>query len=291
LAVEVIRSVAAMRRLSSKWRVQGSRVALVPTMGYLHDGHLSLIGHAWATADRCAVSIFVNPAQFGPKEDLARYPRDFERDRGMCERVGVNAIFAPEAEELYPPGYQTWVEAADLSRPLCGASRPGHFRGVATVVCKLLNIVRPHVAVFGLKDYQQFVVIRRVARDLDLEVEISGRPIVREPDGLAMSSRNSYLSPKERRQALCLSEALDVAARLYAAGEHDSARIVAAAREVIGKRPLARIDYVELRDAETLEEVSEVQVPAVLALAVWIGKTRLIDNALLGGEDLPGGVS
>jgi pantoate--beta-alanine ligase len=256
-------------------------VAFVPTMGYLHAGHLSLLDWGRRHADALVVSIFVNPAQFGPAEDLARYPRDLERDQRLCEEAGVGALFVPEAAALYPPGYQTWVEVEGLSRGLCGASRPGHFRGVATVVLKLLSIVRPHLAVFGLKDYQQYLVVRRMAADLDLEVEIVGRPTVREEDGLAMSSRNSYLSSEERAEARILSEALRQAQEMVAAGETDAASLGARLRGLIATRPKVRLDYLALCDPETLEEVSRLRSATLLAVAAYVGGTRLIDNALL----------
>jgi len=269
-----------MRTRCRAWRREG-RLALVPTMGYLHAGHLSLLEWGRGQADRLVASIFVNPAQFGPSEDLARYPRDLERDAALCEKAGVDALFCPEAEEMYPAGYQTWVEVTELSQGLCGASRPGHFRGVATVVLKLLNIVRPHLAVFGLKDYQQYLVIRRMAADLDLGVEIVGRPTVREEGGLAMSSRNTYLSPEERQEALVLREALREAERLVAAGERDAASLTTRLKGLIAARHRVRLDYLELRDAGSLEAVSCLDAPAVLAVAARVGATRLIDNTLL----------
>jgi pantoate--beta-alanine ligase len=250
-------------------------------MGYLHQGHLSLLEWGRREAHRLVASIFVNPAQFGPQEDLARYPRDLVRDSTLCEKAGVDALFVPEAAEMYPEGYQTWVEVEHLSRGLCGAARPGHFRGVATVVLKLLNIVRPNLAVFGLKDYQQYLVVKRLAADLDLDVEIVGRPVVREADGLAMSSRNAYLSPEERRSALVLSEALGEARRLVTAGERDALALAARLKAMVAARQGVRLDYLELRHPDTLEEVESLGGPTLLALAAWVGKTRLIDNALL----------
>lgn len=272
-----------MRPLAEGWRSEG-RLALVPTMGYLHAGHLSLIEWGRQQAGRLVVSIFVNPAQFGPAEDLARYPRDLARDSALCEQAGVDALFVPEAAEMYPAGYQTWVEVAALSRGLCGASRPGHFRGVATVVLKLLNIVRPHLAVFGLKDYQQYLVVRRMAEDLNLGVEIAGRPTAREADGLAMSSRNAYLSPGERRRALVLSQAIAEAERLVAAGERGAAAIIERLSAMIGQAGV-KLDYLALCDPDTLAEVPALRGPTQLLLAAWVGQTRLIDNALLLPQD------
>ncbi|MER3401645.1 MAG: pantoate--beta-alanine ligase [Thermoflexus sp.] len=253
----------------------------VPTMGYLHEGHLSLIRRARAENDHVAVSIFVNPTQFGSHEDYNRYPRDLERDLRLLEPLQVDLVFVPSVEEMYPPGFQTWVIVEELSRPLEGASRPGHFRGVATVVAKLFNIVQPDRAYFGQKDAQQAVVIRRMVRDLNFPVEIVVCPTVREPDGLAMSSRNTYLSPQERQAATILFRALQAAKARYEAGERDGERLREAMREVLRGEPLARVDYVSVADPETLEELSRVEGPALLSLAVYIGNTRLIDNLLL----------
>lgn len=253
----------------------------VPTMGYLHEGHLSLIRRARAENDLVAVSIFVNPTQFGPHEDYNRYPRDLERDLRLLEPLQVDLVFVPSVEEMYPPGFQTWVIVEELSRPLEGASRPGHFRGVATVVAKLFNIVQPDRAYFGQKDAQQAVVIRRMVRDLNFPVEIVVCPTVREPDGLALSSRNTYLNPQERQAATILFRALQAAKARYEAGERDGERLREAMREVLRGEPLARVDYVSVADPETLEELSRVEGPAFLSLAVYIGNTRLIDNLLL----------
>jgi pantoate--beta-alanine ligase len=227
------------------------------------------------------VSLFVNPAQFGPQEDYGRYPRDLERDAEMARGVGVDVLYTPEGEQMYPPGYQTYVEVEQLTRGLCGASRPGHFKGVATVVLKLFNQVQPHTAIFGEKDYQQLAVVKRMSADLDLPVEIVGRPIVREPDGLAMSSRNTYLSPEERRAALCLSKALKAARRLVGNRVFSREEILTVVKDIIDQALYTRIDYLALVHPETLEEVETVQGEARLALAVWVGKTRLIDNILL----------
>ena len=216
--MEIIRDPHEMQALAADWRARGLRIALVPTMGYFHGGHLSLMEYGRTISDRLVLSLFVNPAQFGPEEDLARYPRDLEQDAALAREVGVDLLYTPEAAAMYPPGYQTFVEVEQLSREWCGASRPGHFRGVATVVLKLFNQVQPHTAIFGEKDYQQLAVIKRMAADLDLPLTVVGRPIVRDPDGLALSSRNTYLSPEERSAALCLNQALKAARRLVETG-------------------------------------------------------------------------
>ena len=273
-----------MRERAEDLRRDGLRIAVVPTMGYLHSGHLSLLEAARARADIVILTIFVNPSQFGPAEDLASYPRDEPGDIARARTAGIDLAFCPDAQAMYPTGYQTHVTVDELARPLCGVSRPHHFRGVATVVCKLFHITRPHLAVFGQKDYQQFVVVRQMVRDLDLGIDIVGMPIVREADGLAMSSRNVYLSPEERHQAVCLHHGLESAQKAFHdQGERDPAALLARAHEAITRAPLARIDYVELRDADTLAPVtSTIDRPVVLAMAVFFGKTRLIDNAVLG---------
>ncbi len=284
LPLRVIADPREMRIHAEDLRRDGRRIAFVPTMGYLHAGHVSLLDEGRRRADALVLSIFVNPTQFGPSEDLARYPRDLEGDLDKARRAGCDFVFAPEPAAMYPDGpaaQQSWIEVLELSKGLCGDKRPGHFRGVATVVGKLFHIVRPHLAVFGQKDYQQLAVIRRMVRDLDFDVEIVGMPIVREPDGLAMSSRNAYLGPDERRQALVLAHALARAEAMVRAGERDPRRLEAAAAEVIGHAPAARIDYVEVRDADSLAPVERIERPVVLAFAVFIGKTRLIDNRVL----------
>jgi len=258
-----------------------ARIALVPTMGALHAGHLSLVEIARRHADKVVASVFVNPTQFDRADDFARYPRDLERDGALLASAGVDVLFAPGADEMYPPGAQTAVSVERLAEPLCGAHRPGHFRGVATVVLKLFHVVQPHVAVFGEKDWQQLALVRRMVRDLHVDIDVVGAPIVREADGLAMSSRNRHLDPVERTAALCLVRALDAAEAAVAAGERDAAVLVAAASAAIAGEPRARAEYVSLVDAESLEAVTEVATPAVLALAVWIGRTRLIDNRRL----------
>jgi pantoate--beta-alanine ligase len=276
-----VRTAGELRAITSGWRRNGERAALVPTMGYLHEGHLSLMREGRRRANRVAVSIFVNPLQFGPKEDLARYPRDLEGDLAKCGSVDVDLVFAPEPAEMYPPGFQTSVDVAELSQGLCGASRPGHFRGVATVVAKLLALFLPEVAVFGRKDYQQLKIIERLTRDLGLPTEIVGATIVREPDGLAMSSRNAYLSPEERRRALALQEGLQAARARFAGGARDAASLRAALLERLEKAE-ARPDYVELRDAESLQPLEVATASSMLFVAAFLGRTRLIDNVVLG---------
>ncbi len=277
--MEIARTFGEMR----EWRrgVRG-RLGFVPTMGYLHEGHLSLVRAACAQGDTVAASIFVNPLQFGPREDLARYPRDPERDLRLLQQEGVACVFMPEPAEMYPPGFASAVDVGLIASRLEGAYRPGHFRGVATVVCKLFNIVRPDVAFFGQKDAQQLRVIRRMVADLDLPVEIVGLPTVREPDGLALSSRNVYLSLDERQQALVLARALQLAEERYAAGERRAEAIRRAMRRLIRGAPDARIDYVSVADSETLEELRTIDRLALVSLAVRFGGTRLIDNTTLG---------
>lgn len=265
---------------------RGERLALVPTMGFLHEGHLSLIREGSRRADRVAVTIFVNPTQFGANEDLDRYPRDLEGDLRKAAAAGAWLVYAPtDPAEVYPPGFQTWVQVEKLELGLCGGRRPGHFRGVATVVCKLIALFRPQLALFGQKDYQQLAVVRRMVRDLDLDAwtEIVGLPTVREADGLALSSRNAYLDPEERKRALSLSRALESAATRLRAGEREAAALVAAARaELEGQ--VDRIDYVELVDADSLEPVERVQGSTCLLIAAFVGATRLIDNRVLDLE-------
>lgn len=282
--MRIIETVAEMQAFSRTAREEGKTIALVPTMGFLHQGHASLMVAGRKRADILVTSIFVNPTQFGPTEDFDAYPRDLERDRTVAESAGVDIIFAPKASDMYPRGFQTFVTVEELTRHLCGASRPGHFQGVTTVVAKLLNIVMPHTALFGKKDFQQLAVIRRMAADLNMDVDIVGMPIVREADGLAMSSRNAYLGPEERKNALCLSRSLAAVRVLFRGGE----RTVAALREkvlrIIGEVPGAVIDYADFRDSDTLEAVETVDGRTLIALAVKIGTTRLIDNCVLGEE-------
>ncbi|HCF59878.1 MAG TPA: pantoate--beta-alanine ligase [Myxococcales bacterium] len=279
--IEVVRTAAEVRARVAGLRKGAKTLALVPTMGFLHEGHLSLIREGRERADVCAASIFVNPTQFGPSEDLSSYPRDERGDIEKCEQAGATLVWAPEPREVYPEGFQTFVEVTEMTRRWCGAARPGHFRGVTTVVSKLFNLFRPDVAVFGEKDFQQLHVVRRMARDLGFETEVVGMPIVREPDGLAMSSRNAYLSPDERRRALALSRAWRTAAHAHANGERSAERLIEAARAEL-RACEAREDYVALVDPATLEPVERIERPARMLLAAFVGKTRLIDNAPIG---------
>lgn len=281
--MHICRTVEEIRDFVRRVRARGQTVGLVPTMGYFHPGHLSLMRRAGAVCDSVVASIFVNPLQFGPQEDFERYPRDFERDAALAEEAGVDAVFAPPAEEMYPPGFATHVAVGGLTGCLCGASRPGHFQGVATVVSKLFNIVQPDRAFFGQKDAQQVLVIRRMALDLNLPPAIEAVPTVREPDGLAMSSRNVYLDPEQRRAAPVLYQSLQEAGKMVRAGERDAARVRRAVLEKITGVPGAQVDYVEIRSLPDLEPVTEVHGPALLALAVRFGVTRLIDNTVLNG--------
>ncbi len=278
----VIGSRAELRARVRSCKADNKRIALVPTMGYLHAGHRALLDEARRRADFLVLSIFVNPTQFGHNEDLSRYPRDLDRDLVMATAAGVDLVFAPTAAEIYPTGYQTFIEVRELQRGLCGGSRPGHFAGVATVVCKLFHLVEPEVALFGEKDFQQLAIIRRMVADLDLAIEVVGVPIVREPDGMALSSRNSYLSPDDRLRALALSRALHKAAESFAEGEHVAPRLVDLARTTLHLTPGVRLDYLELRDVETLTLLDDrITQPAVLAVAAYVGATRLIDNIVL----------
>ena len=280
--MKIINNIVHMQALAIAPEREGRRIAFVPTMGFLHEGHASLLREGRRRGDVLVLSIFVNPIQFGKNEDLDRYPRDMERDCQIADACGVDIVFIPTAEEMYPSGFQTGVAVRDLSLPLCGTSRPGHFDGVATVVAKLFNIVRPDIALFGSKDYQQLAVIRRMTADLNMPVEIVGMPIVREADGIAMSSRNAYLSPLERQSALCLIQAIRRARELFAAGERSIAVLMQEAVAVIGQETTAVIDYVEFRDGATLQELEVADGSTRLALAVIIGQTRLIDNTVLG---------
>lgn len=278
---EILRTADQVRECVRALRSRGQKLALVPTMGYLHEGHLSLMREGKRRAQVCAASLFVNPRQFGPNEDLGRYPRDEAGDLEKCRRVGVDFLWAPEAAEVYPKGFQTSVKVAELEKGLCGASRPHHFEGVATVVAKLFNVFRPDVALFGQKDYQQLKIIERLNRDLDFGIEIVGMPIVRESDGLAMSSRNAYLTPEERARALGLSRAIRAAEHMRENGELRAARLLDAARAEL-EAVQARIDYLALVDPETLEPLETAEGPARILVAAFVGKTRLIDNSLVG---------
>ncbi|MBI4497526.1 MAG: pantoate--beta-alanine ligase [Chloroflexi bacterium] len=279
--MQVIRTIAAFKAAR---RARAGSLGFVPTMGYLHQGHLALVRRCRAENDATAVSIFVNPTQFSPQEDLARYPRDEERDLRLLREVGTDLVFLPPPEEVYPPGFNTWVEVLGVTERLEGAHRPGHFRGVATVVAKLFNIVEPTRAYFGQKDAQQVVVIQKLVADLTMNLEVVVCPTVREPDGLAMSSRNVYLDPEQRRAALVLFRALELARTLYAGGERSADRIRARMTHLIQEEPRARIDYISLADPRTLGELSEIRGGVLVSLAVRIGATRLIDNVVLGVE-------
>lgn len=282
--MKIIDSVEEMQSVARQTRRAGNTIALVPTMGYLHDGHASLLREGRARADFLVTSIFVNPTQFGPNEDYQAYPRSLERDCAVAAAAGVDIVFAPQPAAMYPAAYQTYVNVEHLTLPLCGANRPGHFRGVTTVVAKLFNIVMPHVALFGKKDFQQLAVIRRMVADLNMDITLIGMPIVREADGLALSSRNTYLSPDERGRALCLNRALRSTRALFADGERSVAVLRTKAVGIITEAA-ATIDYVDFRHSETLEEVATADRDTLVALAVRIGSTRLIDNCILGEEN------
>ena len=284
--IRVIKGIAEMRRFSLEARKRGAKIALVPTMGALHAGHLALVKAARRKADTVVVSIFVNPLQFGPREDLSAYPRDLAGDLEKLRELGVVAAFTPEAAEVFPPGHRTHVEVEDLSTRLCGRARPTHFRGVATVVAKLFAIIQPHHAWFGQKDYQQLLIVRKMVRDLNLEVEVFDVPTVRDADGLALSSRNAYLTPEQRPAALTLQQALHVAARIIAKGERSAAKIISNLREVIRAQPGADIEYLSICHPETLHELDTIEVRTLVALAVRVGRARLIDNALIDLREL-----
>lgn len=276
--MQIIKTIEELRPIIKGWRKEGLRVGLVPTMGYLHEGHKSLIVKAVSENDRVVVSDFVNPTQFGVNEDLASYPRDIERDAAICEEAGADLIFHPEPEEMYFADSCTFVEMDKLTKGLCGKTRPTHFRGVCSVVCKLFHIVTPDRAYFGQKDAQQLAVIRRMVRDLNFDIEIVGCPIVREADGLAMSSRNTYLNEEERKAALILHKSLLLGKQMIEQGERDAAKIKEAIIQNMETEPLARVDYVEIVNPDTLENIDIIEGRALIATAVYIGKTRLIDN-------------
>ncbi len=278
--MRVVKSVAAMQRIALGLKRQG-RIGFVPTMGYLHEGHLGLVRAARRQSDFVVVSIFVNPIQFGPKEDFRRYPRDFNRDRRLLESAGADFIFYPDVKGMYPEGFATYVEVERLGEGLCGKSRPGHFRGVTTVVTKLFNIVLPDVAVFGAKDAQQAFVIRRMTRDLDFRTRVVILPTAREKDGLAMSSRNVYLTPEQRAEAPVLHRSLLLARQMIDKGERNAAKVKAAMRRMIGRESGGRIDYVEMVDTDELRPVRTITGETLVALAVFFGKTRLIDNTVI----------
>lgn len=276
--MEIAYTVKDVRAQVKAWRKEGLTVGLVPTMGYLHEGHASLIKKAVEQNDKVVVSVFLNPTQFGPTEDLEAYPRDFEADCKLCEGIGASLVFHPEPEEMYAPDFCTWVDMDVLSKTLCGKSRPIHFRGVCTVVSKLFNTVTPDRAYFGQKDAQQLAIIRRMVRDLNMDIEIVGCPIVREKDGLAKSSRNTYLNADERKAALVLSRAVFLGKKMVEEGETDAKTVKDAMIQEIEAEPLAKIDYVEAVDGLSMQPVETIKAPALVAMAVYIGKTRLIDN-------------
>jgi len=279
--MEIIEKIAVMQETSEKWRRDGAIIVLVPTMGFLHEGHVELLRVGRQKGDKLIMSLFVNPTQFGPQEDYQAYPSDTEGDLEKARSVGVDGVFMPNAEEMYPDRSQTTVNVEEITQYLCGKSRPGHFAGVTTVVAKLFNITKPHLAIFGEKDYQQLVVIKQMVRDLDMDIDILGVPTVREKDGLAMSSRNSYLSAGERVSALSLKKGLDLASALVATGEKDPGKIKNSVRELILNHPFTEIDYITICDPEELTDIKRVDGPSLLALAVKVGKARLIDNVIL----------
>lgn len=279
--MEILHTVHDMHRFADRVHRRGQAIGFVPTMGFLHEGHLSLMRIALRQADVLVVSIFVNPTQFGPGEDFESYPRDFERDSRLVADAGAECLYYPDVSEMYPAGYQTRVSVGEVTRNLCGLSRPTHFEGVATVVAKLFNAVKPQSAVFGQKDFQQLVVIRRMVQDLNMDIDVIGAPIVREPDGVAMSSRNKYLGPAERQAARCLSRALDAAAEKVRAGERSAQALISLAHAIISAEPLGRIDYIKVCDTETLLDVERLDREAVMAVAVFFDKARLIDNIVL----------
>jgi pantoate--beta-alanine ligase len=280
--MKIINSIAEMQTLSESLRLQGKKIAFVPTMGYFHEGHLELMREGKKSADFLVVSIYVNPTQFGPKEDFSKYPRDFDRDSQMAQSVGVDVIFFPSNQEMYPENYQTCVNVEKVTQNLCGFSRPGHFRGVTTVCAKLFNIVKPHIAIFGRKDFQQFIAIKRMVVDINLDLKIIGLATVREKDGLAMSSRNVYLKENERQSALQLVASLKLAQKLYDNGERKASAIIAEVTKLIKSVPYTDIDYIKICDTNTIADIDTIFGEAVIALAVKAGATRLIDNHVFG---------
>ena len=271
-----------MQEYSESLRRNGKKIAFVPTMGYLHDGHLSLMKEGKKLGDCLVISIYVNPTQFGPEEDLEKYPRDIEKDRKLSKDVGVDVIFYPPDSEMYPEHYQTFVDVEKVTKNLCGLSRPVHFRGVTTVCAKLFNIVKPHVTVFGKKDFQQLVTIKRMVKDLNMDLDVVGMPTIREADGLAMSSRNAYLKEGERKSALSLSRSLETAKELYDNGERKAVNIIGKIKKIIEVHPHTKIDYVKICDTTTMNDLEYLESEAVIALAVQVGVTRLIDNYVFG---------
>ena len=283
--MQTINSIKEMQTFSNREMGEGKTIALVPTMGFFHPGHLSLMEEGGRRGDFLVVSIFVNPTQFGAGEDYEDYPRNMERDQKLAEETGVDVIFAPPVDEMYPSDYQTCVNVEEVTRNLCGISRPAHFRGVTTVVCKLFSIVKPSFAIFGEKDFQQLVAIRQMVSDLNIDVKIVGMPIYREEDGLALSSRNKYLTPDERMAALCLFRSLMRAKELFRQGERKTEEILSEVMSIIKAEQLAEIDYVKICDVKTLKDIEQINQETVLALAAKIGKTRLIDNIILNPSD------
>jgi pantoate--beta-alanine ligase len=284
LEMMIITSPKEMLDYCNSARINGKTIGLVPTMGAFHEGHLSLMRNARTENDLVVTSIFVNPTQFGPKEDFNAYPRDLESDSKLASQVGVDVIFAPTVNDMYPNGYATFVNVERITEKLCGASRPGHFRGVTTVVAKLFNIIRPHKAYFGQKDAQQCVVIKRMAEDLNFGIDILIMPTIRETDGLAMSSRNKYLNDQERQSALVLSKSLSMAKDMIKSGQTNAVDILQNMKKMIDAEPLAKIDYISIVDGETLDDLIEIKANTLIALAVFIGKTRLIDNVIINGS-------
>jgi pantoate--beta-alanine ligase len=280
--MKIIETVREMQAFSESVRMKGKKIVLVPTMGYLHEGHLSLMREGRKRGDCLIISIYVNPTQFGPTEDLDKYPRDFERDEALARNVGVDVIFYPSNEEMYPEHYQTYVNVEEVTDNLCGLSRPGHFSGVTTVCAKLFNMTKPHITVFGQKDFQQLVTIKRMVTDLNMDLDVVGLPTVREHDGLAMSSRNTYLKDDERQSALSLSRSLKLAKELYDTGERSAAEIISKMKAFIEGHPHTDIDYINICDTTTMKDVETIERESVVALAVRVGLPRLIDNYVFG---------
>lgn len=276
--MKLVTSPEKMQVLSENLRLRGKHIGFVPTMGALHDGHLSLIRAARKASDIVVVSIFVNPIQFGPKEDYRKYPRNLEKDRKLLKNLGVDIVFVPKVKDIFKEGFDTFVEVPKLSKKLCGTSRPGHFRGVTTIVIKLFNIVNPYIAFFGFKDFQQQVIIKKMVKDLNMDIKIISLPIVRESDGLAMSSRNMYLSKKERKSALVLRKSLLLAKKMIGSGESSPSKVKKAMKRLIRKEPPVKLDYLSICNPETLEEVKRLNGQSLIALAAYVGRARLIDN-------------
>ncbi|MCX7918432.1 MAG: pantoate--beta-alanine ligase [bacterium] len=279
--MQIIKNIGEMQTWSNNVRKENRTIGFVPTMGYFHEGHLNLMREARKQCDRVVVSIYVNPTQFGPQEDFTQYPRDLNHDISLAEPIGIDCLFIPSDEQIYPEGYQTYVTVEQLSKRLCGKSRPGHFRGVATIVTKLLNIVQPDTLYLGQKDAQQAILLSKMVQDLNIPVKVVILPTTRECDGLAMSSRNKYLSDNERRQAVVLYQSLQLAQSIIKQGEKNAARIIQAMQQLISSQPDARIDYVSIVDPKTLDDVNVITEPVLIAIAVYIGKTRLIDNIII----------